>query len=254
MPNKTSDKLGKKAGIINAVTSPLGFFVLIVLVVEVIFGIIASMSAGSDRTYLIIGMIGIMFLLILIVAGMAIWRPYSLYNPNKLSDKTTKNVAFDFRRSIRDCFKLFKQTLTTSLEYDMKFRLNFLRYDSTKNKLIMYIQDDVYQDKHFAIDIETGAKKGIVVCEAIKKRKFLNINLPPDHYTFYSESPIRETLSSVMASPIRNTEGNIIGVVALDSDKKFSELALSEIKLKETFLNLCNMLEDIIQDAGVKKL
>ena len=57
MAGTINNKTHKKTDIINAVTSPLGFFVLIVLVVEVIFGITASMSAGSDRTYLILGLL-----------------------------------------------------------------------------------------------------------------------------------------------------------------------------------------------------
>ncbi len=67
-----------RSEIIDKVKTPLGFFTLIVLIVEVVFGIIASLSSGSDRTYLIIGMILIMLVLIGIVAGLAFLRPEAL--------------------------------------------------------------------------------------------------------------------------------------------------------------------------------
>ncbi len=49
---------------------PLGFFVL-VLVVEVVFGIVAGLREGPDRTYLVVGMICLMFFVVGIVAFLA---------------------------------------------------------------------------------------------------------------------------------------------------------------------------------------
>lgn len=74
-----TEKTDSRSGVIKDVQTPLGFFVLIVLIVEVILGITANTSSGPDKTYLIVGMLGLIFLLILIVAGMAIFRPASLY-------------------------------------------------------------------------------------------------------------------------------------------------------------------------------
>ena len=73
-PNKES-----RVAIISTVQTPLGFFVLVVLIVEVILGILASFSSGNDKTYLVVGMLALIFLLVLIVAGMAVFRPLSLY-------------------------------------------------------------------------------------------------------------------------------------------------------------------------------
>lgn len=73
-----SKKEGMK-GIIQAVKTPLGFFVLVVLIVEAILGGSAIFSSGPDRTYLVIGMISLLFLLVIIVAVMAYFRPSSLY-------------------------------------------------------------------------------------------------------------------------------------------------------------------------------
>jgi uncharacterized membrane protein YuzA (DUF378 family) len=68
-----------KVNIIKAIQTPLGFFVLIVLLVEAIFGVIASFSDGSHRTYLIIGMFALILLLVLIVSAIAVFRPEALY-------------------------------------------------------------------------------------------------------------------------------------------------------------------------------
>ncbi len=78
MPEKDENNLVKRIDVIQTVKTPLGFFTLMVLVVEIIFGIAVSISQGTDRTYLIIGMLAVIFLLIFIVAGLALFRPEAL--------------------------------------------------------------------------------------------------------------------------------------------------------------------------------
>lgn len=78
MPEKDEHNSYKRIDVIQTVKTPMGFFTLIVLVVEIIFGIAARLSQGTDRTYLIIGMIAVIVLLILIVAGLALFRPEAL--------------------------------------------------------------------------------------------------------------------------------------------------------------------------------
>jgi len=70
---------GSRVDIIQTVQTPLGFFVLVVLIAEAIFGIVAGLSAGSDRTYLIFGMLALIFLLVSIVSVIAVFRPEALY-------------------------------------------------------------------------------------------------------------------------------------------------------------------------------
>lgn len=87
-----SSEKDSRVELINAVRTPLGFFVLVVLIVEIILGITTNFSSGNDRTYLIIGMLVLIVLLVLIVAGMAIFRPTSLYGLPMpvLEDKATE--------------------------------------------------------------------------------------------------------------------------------------------------------------------
>ena len=77
----TDEKTKSKAdrtGIIRAVETPLGFFVLIVLVVEAIFGVACGFATDGQRTYLIAAMILLIFSLVGIVASMAYCRPEAL--------------------------------------------------------------------------------------------------------------------------------------------------------------------------------
>ncbi len=68
----------ERTDIIETVKTPLGFFTLVVLVVEIILGISANLSQGTDRTNLIVGMLGLIFLLVIVVAGFALIRPEAL--------------------------------------------------------------------------------------------------------------------------------------------------------------------------------
>jgi hypothetical protein len=68
----------KRSTIVETVQTPLGFFVLSVLVVEVTLGVLAGLSSGTDRTYAILGMLGIFTVLIAIVAILAFFRPEAL--------------------------------------------------------------------------------------------------------------------------------------------------------------------------------
>jgi hypothetical protein len=77
--SNSSLEKGSRVAIIDAVKQPINFFALVVLIVEAILAGTASIISGNDRTYLVIGMLGLIFLLVLIVAGMAIFRPEALY-------------------------------------------------------------------------------------------------------------------------------------------------------------------------------
>jgi len=78
MTTENAEKISSRIGIIQAVRTPLGFFSLAVLVVEMMLGVTANFSQGTDRTCLIIGMLILIFSLVLIVAGFAFFRPEAL--------------------------------------------------------------------------------------------------------------------------------------------------------------------------------
>ncbi len=78
MAKQTSKDKSIRIGLIQTVKTPLGFFTLAVLVVEAILGTIANFSQGLDRTYLIVGMLILIFLLVIVVALLAFIRPEAL--------------------------------------------------------------------------------------------------------------------------------------------------------------------------------
>lgn len=94
---KTNSDLPNRANIIETVQTPLGFFTLVVLVVEVLLGITANFSQGLDRTYIIIGMLALIALLVFIVAGFAYFRPEALRGirppSESVSDKAQKEPS-----------------------------------------------------------------------------------------------------------------------------------------------------------------
>jgi hypothetical protein len=67
-----------RQGIIAAVNTPLGFFSLVVLIVDSAIGVFAASSPASDRTPLLWAMAGIMCLVTVVVATLEYLRPGSL--------------------------------------------------------------------------------------------------------------------------------------------------------------------------------
>jgi hypothetical protein len=61
MENKNDVNQSDRIRIIETVQTPLGFFTLSVLVVEVILGITANFSQELERNYLIISMVALIF-------------------------------------------------------------------------------------------------------------------------------------------------------------------------------------------------
>lgn len=91
--NEKKSKSGK-AEIIDTVQTPLGFFTLVVLIVEAVFLILLPSSQNTEHLYLIIAMIGIIFLLVLIVAVFAFYRPEALSGrrPNNKSPEKVEGL------------------------------------------------------------------------------------------------------------------------------------------------------------------
>lgn len=74
----TAARDGARAGLVRSVQTPLGFFVLVVLVVEAILGVVVGATTGFDRSVTIAGMLIIIAGLIATVAFLAYYRPEAL--------------------------------------------------------------------------------------------------------------------------------------------------------------------------------
>ncbi|WP_433628575.1 hypothetical protein [Nocardia sp. CA-120079] len=73
--------------------TPLGFFALVILAVEGILAVVAGSTDGADRTFVVIGMVALVLFLVLLVAGMAIWRPHSLYGHGQTAPQDPPSSA-----------------------------------------------------------------------------------------------------------------------------------------------------------------
>lgn len=109
----------QRVNIIQTVQTPLGFFTLVVLIVEVIFGMTATYSQGLDRTILVVGMIIFMFFLVGIVAYLTYFKPGTLTR-EKGKKPLTVNLKFN-GLSAEDAKDLqFKESILELYDLDDK--------------------------------------------------------------------------------------------------------------------------------------
>ncbi len=122
MENKNELSQSNRVRIIETVQTPLGFFTLTVLVVEVILGITANFSQERERTYLIISMVALIFFLILIVAGFAYLRPEALKgerpNERRITRHAAGNKELDKASELTSLILLHRKNKITPEEYE----------------------------------------------------------------------------------------------------------------------------------------
>jgi hypothetical protein len=75
--------------------TPLGFFTLVVLVTETVLAGLAIASTGSDRTFLLYAIVGILVLLILVVGVIAVLRPESLQGATPETQQSRRKRSVD---------------------------------------------------------------------------------------------------------------------------------------------------------------
>ena len=80
LPGKNSKSKGGRVGIIRAISTPLGFYVLSLLIVEATLGLVLTASKLSEG-HVWIGfftVIGLFVVVFLVVTGLVIWTPKNL--------------------------------------------------------------------------------------------------------------------------------------------------------------------------------
>jgi len=127
MESKDNSRQPNRVSIIQTVRTPLGFFTLTVLVVEVILGIAANFSQGLDGSCLIVSMIALIFLLVAIVAGFAVFRPEALSGKRPVADRSIsvntrmqshKGRKLDQAMGITDLMLVHKENKITPEEFE----------------------------------------------------------------------------------------------------------------------------------------
>jgi hypothetical protein len=79
-PAKNSKAKNTRVGIIQAITTPLGFYVLSLLIIEATLGLVLT-SSELNETHVWIGffvMIGLFLTVFVVVSGLVIWSPKNL--------------------------------------------------------------------------------------------------------------------------------------------------------------------------------
>lgn len=80
MPTGENASAGTRAGLIETIRTPLGFFALVILVAEALLGIVATMLTDHvDPAHVLFVMVSLIFFLIVLVATFALFRPEALY-------------------------------------------------------------------------------------------------------------------------------------------------------------------------------
>ncbi|HLF25510.1 MAG TPA: hypothetical protein VJG32_04185 [Anaerolineae bacterium] len=75
----------ERRSLIEAIKTPLGFYSLVILIVDASFMGLAVTSSGNERTVLVYAVMGIMVLLVLTVGGIAVWKPEALWGKRYLA-------------------------------------------------------------------------------------------------------------------------------------------------------------------------
>jgi len=94
-------KHDSRLAVINAVKTPLGFFTLAVLVVEILLGLLAHKASGTDFTILLVGMVILMFFLVASVVYLAVANPSKLTQTNLGSAFNNDNKELDGNSAAR---------------------------------------------------------------------------------------------------------------------------------------------------------
>lgn len=127
MENKGNSSQSNRVSIIATVQTPLGFFTLTVLIVEVVLGIAANFSQGLDRSYLLVSMIALIFLLVAIVAGFAFFRPEALSGRRPVANRSVltntqvqpnKGRKLEQATGITDLILIHKRNKITPEEFE----------------------------------------------------------------------------------------------------------------------------------------
>lgn len=79
-PAKNSKSAGARVGIIRAISTPLGFYVLSLLIVEATIGLVLTASKLSEEHvwWGFFVAIGLFLLVFVVVTGLVIWNPRNL--------------------------------------------------------------------------------------------------------------------------------------------------------------------------------
>ncbi|UCC59037.1 MAG: hypothetical protein JSW14_03850 [Candidatus Bathyarchaeum sp.] len=221
---------GSRESLIKSVKTPLGFFVLVVLIVEAIMGITVSFSSGLDRTILIVGMIGLIFLLVAVVTGMAIYRPMSLYGKSvsdikeiESSNKSISKVKMVSKPKVLCAVPLYGRELKNleMFKSDVKIISQFFKDVTTEEELTTDKLHSLLANNNFNI-------LHLVVCVRTKGEIILSPHVPLTSEGFEKllavsrpDLLIMAWCDSIHIAPMLAGKINMISIVGKIYDSQF---------------------------------
>lgn len=157
---KDEDKSNQlnRAGIIETVQTPLGFFTLTVLIVELILGVAANFSQGSDRSHLIVSMVALIFLLVAIVAGFAFFRPEALSGRRPADTQPNKGGKLKEASRITDLILIHKRNKILPEEFERYLKVLEPRKRSDAETMDPVKPDDIGPNGYRVGYTENGDK------------------------------------------------------------------------------------------------
>jgi len=168
--------------IIRTVKTPLGFFTLVVLIVEAILGITANFSQGADRTYLVIGMIVLIFLLIIIVAILAALRPEALSGKRPIEVTSKLNGKLSSSERIVKYRELIEREIRDSLLINFNVPAGYKPEISESGKFIFgFCYPEDWAFSKFPEQVRYGAAYDTTSAEKLGFTR--NINIVIDNLT-----------------------------------------------------------------------
>ena len=169
-PAPKSDRIG----VIGAVNTPLGFFALIVLVVEALIGATTLLSKLSEaHQYIMLwAMIGMLFLMIALVAAIAVWKPEVL--SIELGESTLKKRQQEHQQQIENQKLALEQTQQVLKHQEALLQIAQKEAESAKEEAAQtkdLIGSDVLREVMIEVAESVYAQKMLPPAPKARRRK-----------------------------------------------------------------------------------
>jgi hypothetical protein len=136
-------KTEARSNIIQAVTNPLGFFVLVILIVEAILGMLAGVSGSENRTEYVRIMAAIIVMLVAVVSVLAWFRPEALMGAGS-SARETEGIRAS--SAVTKIFERSNDFLSTGNKYQFPSLLKQVTNEAWFIGTSFFISLDQYND------------------------------------------------------------------------------------------------------------
>lgn len=151
--DSTKDNIGR-ARVIQAVQSPAGLLALLVLAIEGIFATAFLYSTSADRTYLVLGNLGALVLIILVIGAIIFFRPHALQSSGTQAASATSGGSLPHADESASQQKRLKERPTapkaSKIDY-VNVTIHVFLPDWARDTKDEFYQDGSVQHKAFTV-------------------------------------------------------------------------------------------------------